>query len=192
MNRFVQSWVTMTLLGCIASVVSAQTTEPTTEPTTSPTTLPTTEPTTFPTTNSTTEPTTFPTTAPTTQPTSQPATKPVVVPPPPPALSGIPEGTFLPDQVGRLIHSKDGRQIEFVFEKDGKEVEVPILSNLELMRLENAVAEDGWGVRFRASGRVTEYMGKNYLLIDHAIRADEPTATQPAENAGEAEKSSVR
>jgi hypothetical protein len=42
------------------------------------------------------------------------------------------------------------------------------------------------------SGRVTEYAGKNYLLIDHAIHDEKSAATQPAENAGEAEKSAVR
>jgi hypothetical protein len=104
---------------------------------------------------------------PTTAPTTQPAAPEI------PPLSGIAEDTFFPERIGRLRRSKDGRQIQFVFEQDGKQIEVPILQNLQLMRLESAVDESGWDQRFRLSGWVTEYQGKNYVLLDKASRVEE-------------------
>jgi hypothetical protein len=192
----VRNWMVMTLMAAAPYFANGQASQPSSEPTTIPATLPTSEPTTLPTsepatnptseptteatteptTNPTTEPTTGPTTHPTTGPTTGPTTSPTATTQPAPVippLTGVTEGSFFPEREGRLQRSKDGREIQFVFEQDGKQVEVTILQNLELMRLENAVEDAGWGQRFRASGWVTEYQGKNYILLDHAGRADE-------------------
>jgi len=178
----VRNWKVMILIAGATGFASGQTSQPSTEPTTLPTsepttlptsepsTQPTSEPTTIPTSEPTTESTTQPTTGPTTRPTTGPATQPAVVIPP---LAGITEGSFFSQREGRLQRSKDGRQIQFVFAQDGKQVEVPILQNLELMRLENAVDQSGWDVRFRASGWMTEYQGKNYIRLDQASRVEE-------------------
>jgi hypothetical protein len=169
-----------TLMGVSPLLVAGQMNEPDTQPATIPTTIPTTEPTTSPTTEPSTNPTTLPTSQPTTIPTTAPTTGPTTSPTAAtqPAvdivpLAGIAEGSFFPEREGRLQRTKDGRKIQFVFEQDGKQMGVPILPNLELMRLENAVEESGWGLRFRASGWITEYLGKNYILLDHASRVNE-------------------
>jgi hypothetical protein len=164
-----RSWLLATLLGASPLFVAAQTSEPSTQPTTVPTTLPATEPTTMPATLPTTGPATLPTTVPATL--STVATQPTAAP-----LSGAVEGTFFPEREGRLERSKDGQGILFVYDKDGKRMAVPILPNLDLMRLENAVEESGWDLRFRASGWITEYHGKNYILFDHASQVDEKSA----------------
>jgi hypothetical protein len=172
MRASVRSCMFAFLLGVAPIITVAQTTQPSSQPDTMPTTEPATNPTTMP----ATLPTTGPSTNPTTRPTTTPATAPAATQPaaaPAAALSGTVEGTFFPDQEGRLERSKDDREIEFVYDKDGKPTEVPILPNLELMRLENAVEDAGWNVRFRASGWITEYHDKNYILIDHASRVED-------------------
>jgi hypothetical protein len=119
----------------------------------------------------------MPATAPTTQPTTSvasPSAGPVAPDPTTmPTLAGVKDGTLFPDRVGRLWRAPGGKEIQFIFDVDGNPTKAPLLPNLELMRLENAAAQDGWDEKFHASGRITEYKGRNYILLEHASRVSE-------------------
>jgi hypothetical protein len=89
-----------------------------------------------------------------------------------PALPLVREGTHLINRSGRLNHSTDGAQAYFTFDADGKTMKdapMIILPNLKLLSMEGAVAQASKDVRFRISGTVTEYKGRNYILIDKAV-----------------------
>jgi len=89
-----------------------------------------------------------------------------------PSLNVLREGTFIVNRVGRLKRSADGQQAELVFETDGKTMRDPpmiILPNLKLMQMENAVTGSSRDLRFRVSGVVTEYKGRNYVLLDKVV-----------------------
>jgi hypothetical protein len=81
------------------------------------------------------------------------------------------EGSFIIDRVGRLTRTGDG-QMEFSFEADGRSMQDPpviILPNLKLMMMEDAVAGHNRDLRFRITGVVTEYKGRNYVLLDKVV-----------------------
>jgi hypothetical protein len=87
-------------------------------------------------------------------------------------LSVLREGTFLVDRTGRLARSGDGHHWELVFEADGKALKDPpmiLLPNLKLMAMETAVKNATRDVRFRVTGMVTEYNGRNYLLLEKVV-----------------------
>lgn len=87
-------------------------------------------------------------------------------------LNVMREGTFIINRVGRLTRSADGQQAEFAFDADGKAMRDPpvvILPNLKLMQMENAAAGSSRDLRFRVSGMVTEYKGRNYALLDKVV-----------------------
>lgn len=89
-----------------------------------------------------------------------------------PSLNVMREGTFIINRVGRLTSSADGQQKEFTFDSDGKTMKDPpmiILPNLKLMQMENAVSSSSRDLRFRVSGMVTEYKGRNYVLLDKVV-----------------------
>jgi hypothetical protein len=90
-----------------------------------------------------------------------------------PVVNVLREGTFLVDRLGRLSRSKDGSQAEFVFESDGTSLQDPpvlILPNLKLMQMEDATTGNSIrDLRFRVSGTVTEYRGRNYILMDKVV-----------------------
>ena len=121
--------------------------------------------------------------------------QPVTTPPAPPAVDatsgrgalppGAPvvtlrrEGSYLVDQTGRLARSADGQQMEFIFEVDGKALKDPpvvILPSLKLMAMESAVKGASRDLKFRISGMVTEYNGRNYVLLEKVVVV--PDATQ--------------
>jgi hypothetical protein len=82
------------------------------------------------------------------------------------------EGTFIVDAVGRLTRNADGSQAEFTFDADGKNLKDPpivILPNLKLMQMEGAVSGANRDLRFRVSGMVTEYRGRNYVLLEKVV-----------------------
>jgi len=88
-----------------------------------------------------------------------------------PMTALIREGDYIPDRVGRLTKGADG-QFEFTFDSDGKTLQDPplvILPNLKLNLMENAVNSASRDLRFRISGQVTEYKGRNYILIDKVV-----------------------
>jgi hypothetical protein len=89
-----------------------------------------------------------------------------------PAVKLRREGSFLVDEVGRLSRSADGQQMEFVFETDGKAMKDPpvvILPSLKLMAMESAVKGASRDLKFRISGMVTEYNGRNYVLLEKVV-----------------------
>ena len=104
---------------------------------------------------------------------------PPAVKPNAPAVPTLREGTLLVDRPGRLVKTPDGSQTQFVFEADGKAMKDPpmtILPNIQLMAMENAVSGAARDLRFRVTGTVTEYRGKNYLLLMKVLVV--PDATQ--------------
>jgi hypothetical protein len=79
------------------------------------------------------------------------------------------EGDYIRDRLGRLTKTADGSQEEFTFESDGRTMQDPpviILPNLKLMAMENAVNSANKDLRFRITGPVTEYKGRNYILLE--------------------------
>ncbi len=89
-----------------------------------------------------------------------------------PTVTVMREGSFIVDRTGRLTRSADGQQMEFTFDADGVALKDPplvILPNLKLMTMENAVSSSNKDLRFRVTGMVTEYRGRNYLLLDKAV-----------------------
>jgi hypothetical protein len=84
----------------------------------------------------------------------------------------IREGSYIVDRTGRLTKSADGQQFEFNFESDGRAMKDPpvvILPNLKLMAMENAVSGSNRDLRFRITGMVTEYKGRNYVLLEKVV-----------------------
>lgn len=89
-----------------------------------------------------------------------------------PQLNLVREGTYIPDRTGRLTHSADGQSAELTFDADGKALKDPpmiILPNQKLMQMENAVTGNSRDLRFRVTGVVTEYKGRNYILLERAV-----------------------
>jgi hypothetical protein len=89
-----------------------------------------------------------------------------------PVLKVIREGTHVTDQVGRLNHSPDGKQAIITFDTDGKLMLDPpmiVLPNIKLSAMEGAIAGLARDVHFRVSGTVTEYKGRNYILLNKAV-----------------------
>jgi len=94
---------------------------------------------------------------------------PAAVAPKAPAVPLVREGSYIVDRVGRLTKSADGQTVEFTFDSDGQAMKDPpmiILPNLNLMSMEDAVAAGSQDLRFRVTGLVTEYKGRNYILLD--------------------------
>lgn len=89
----------------------------------------------------------------------------------PPTATGRPlvrEGTPLLDRVGRLTPSADGKSFQVAFESDGRGLTEPpmiLLPNRQLMQLENRLRTSYRDLKISVSGEVTEYRGKNYLLL---------------------------
>jgi hypothetical protein len=83
------------------------------------------------------------------------------------------EGTPIVNRVGRLTLGGAGTNAaghaEFTFDADGQALRDPpllILPNLKLMAMEDAVRGASRDLRFRVSGMVTEYRGRNYVLLE--------------------------
>ena len=86
-----------------------------------------------------------------------------------PTQTVLREGTPIVNRVGRLVLGADGGASEFVFESDGGALRDPpliVLPNLKLMIMEDTTRGNTREPRFRVSGVVTEYRGRNYLLLD--------------------------
>ena len=89
-----------------------------------------------------------------------------------PTVTVMREGTFLADRMGRLTRSADGSRAEFTFEADGAALRDPpliILPNLKLMAMEDAIKSQSRDLRFRVTGMVTEYGGRNYILLEKVV-----------------------
>jgi hypothetical protein len=86
------------------------------------------------------------------------------------------EGTYIPDRVGRLTRAADGNGYEFVLDADGQAMQDPplrVLENLKLGLMEDAIATKGRDLRFRITGMLTEYRGRNYVLIEKVVEISE-------------------
>ena len=82
------------------------------------------------------------------------------------------EGTTLNDVVGRLTRAADGQQWELALDSDGRAMQDPpliILPNLNLAAMESAVNNASRDLRFRVTGVVTEYKGRNYILLEKVV-----------------------
>jgi hypothetical protein len=80
----------------------------------------------------------------------------------------IREGTLLLDRVGRLTPLDDGQMFEFTLESDGGGMTDPplvLLPNRKLMQLQDRVKTSYRDLKISVSGDVTEYRGRNYLLL---------------------------
>ena len=76
------------------------------------------------------------------------------------------------DRVGRMTKDAEGQPAELTFDSDGKALKDPpmiILQNQKLMQMENAVQGSNRDIRFRVTGMVTEYKGRNYILLDKVV-----------------------
>lgn len=88
-----------------------------------------------------------------------------------PRLVLVREGTYVIDRLASVRESVDGRGPELVFAADGETpaaaLDPPMLlaPNLNLMAMEAAASEEPES-RFRVTGRVSEYRGRNYLLVE--------------------------
>ncbi|HEY8668499.1 MAG TPA: hypothetical protein VIL86_17760 [Tepidisphaeraceae bacterium] len=97
-----------------------------------------------------------------------------------PTVKLMREGDYIRDRVGRLTRGADGQQWEFTFDADGKAMQDPpmvLIPNLMLLGMENAVTGNQRDLRFRVTGMVTEYRGRNYLLLEKVVVV--PDVTQP-------------
>ena len=86
-----------------------------------------------------------------------------------PTLTVMREGTPIVNRVGRLTVGSEGKPSELIFESDGQAMRDPpllVLPNLKLMIMEDAARNNTREPRFRVSGVVTEYRGRNYLLLE--------------------------
>jgi hypothetical protein len=89
-----------------------------------------------------------------------------------PSLPLLREGTFIVDRVGRLTKSPDGSRSEFTFETDGRSMQDPPLILMPCVKtstMEDSVKATNQDLRFRITGLVTEYRGRNYLLPDRVV-----------------------
>ena len=88
-----------------------------------------------------------------------------------PSTNVLREGTFIIDRLGRLTKTDKG-QWEITFEADGRSLRDPpmlLLPNLKLAQLEDIVNAQNRDLKVRVTGKVTEYRGRNYLLLDMVI-----------------------
>jgi hypothetical protein len=79
------------------------------------------------------------------------------------------EGTYIVDRVARLSRGADGHSFELTFESDGKAMEDPpviVLPGLKLESMEKAAGGGSTDTRFRVTGMLTEYHGRNYILLE--------------------------
>ena len=89
-----------------------------------------------------------------------------------PVVRLVREGTHLVDQTGRLNHAADGQSATFTFDADGRAMRDPpmiLLPNLKLAFMEGQQLGLNRDAKFRVSGTVTEYQGRNYLLLDKVV-----------------------
>jgi len=88
-----------------------------------------------------------------------------------PPVVVVREGTMVIDRLGRISHTEGG-QAEFNFESDGKALRDPpmiLLPNLILNQIEDQITVSNRDLKLRVTGVVTEYKGRNYLLLEKVI-----------------------
>lgn len=81
------------------------------------------------------------------------------------------EGEYIWDRIARITHNANG-QTELSFDSDGKALRDPpmiVLPNLLLQQMEEQITSSNRDLRFRVSGMITEYHGRNYILILRSV-----------------------
>lgn len=88
------------------------------------------------------------------------------------------EGTVITNQLGTFRHEGEGAV--FILEKDKELVALP---NLSLERITRTLKgfDEPEGVRWTVSGVVTEFNGRNYLLISRAVFKSSVPPPAPAQ-----------
>lgn len=89
-----------------------------------------------------------------------------------PRLMVLRENSPINDRLCRLTTAPDGQQEQIVLDSDGSALEDPpliVLPNLKLMAMEDAGKNADRDQRFRVSGMLTEYRGRNYILLDKVV-----------------------
>jgi len=92
-----------------------------------------------------------------------------------PTVSLLREGTDVVERIGHL-RKTDGDLPEFVYDSDGRALTDPpmlVLPNLKLMQMETAMNSADRDLHFRVTGTVTEYRGRNYILLDKVVVVDD-------------------
>jgi hypothetical protein len=95
---------------------------------------------------------------------------PGAVAPKAPSLNVLPEPSQIFDRVCRLSPTPDGSREQLTFESDGTSMDDPpliVLPNLKLMDLEKAAGDHR--TRVRVTGLITEYRGRNYILLQKVV-----------------------
>lgn len=89
----------------------------------------------------------------------------------------IREGSFITDRIGRLTKTPEGQQ-ELTFESDGYALKDPpmiIHPNSKLMLMESMVKNASKDLKFQVWGTVSEYNGRNYILLEQVIAKQDDT-----------------
>ena len=79
------------------------------------------------------------------------------------------EGNMVSARIGRLERGEEPNVWEFHFESDAKALVDPpmiLLPNLKLAAMQDNVKSAGRDLRFKVTGTITEYRGRNYLLVE--------------------------
>ncbi len=83
------------------------------------------------------------------------------------------EGSLVLDRIGRLTRCAVPGTWEFTFDSDGRQMtDAPLilLPNKSLSKLEDLWNNSYRDMRLRVSGEVTEYRGRNYLLLQRWVQ----------------------
>lgn len=78
------------------------------------------------------------------------------------------DGYMIVDRVGRMIYDRGDQKLIFVFEADGSNLAEPPIAihpSQLLEVVERKIALSSRVLRFRVSGQVTRYRGRNFLLL---------------------------
>jgi hypothetical protein len=89
-----------------------------------------------------------------------------------PRMTVLRENSPIDDRICRLVATPDGQQEQLVLDSDGAALEDPpliVLPNLKLMAMEDAAKGAEREQRFRVSGILMEYRGRNYILMDKVV-----------------------
>ncbi len=87
-----------------------------------------------------------------------------------PKTNRVREGEFVWNRTGRLVRDEKSASWFFAFDADGKNMKDPpmgLIPSRLLKVMEDASSEGSQPMRFKVSGEVTEYAGKNYLWVQH-------------------------
>lgn len=89
------------------------------------------------------------------------------------------EGNLIVQRTVRLLKSETAEEWELHFEAENEDLQEPpmiALENSNLARMQQQQHIAGREIRFVVSGLITQYKGRNYLLIERArIVGDEPS-----------------